>query len=129
MTQIWTDLEISNPNNTNQKVDLTEKSWRKWILDSDKSCRLSKIRTTEYNYSPAESPDLLAGIFHLLRTTRCSTGLNVLDPEQIENRVWRLSLDTIDIWNTRLLQFTCVPAKKLNMKWIKATRIWSTNIC
>ena len=37
-------------------------------------------------YSPAESPDLLAGIFHLLRTTRCSTGLNGSNPEQIEDR-------------------------------------------
>ena len=115
--------------NTNQKVDLTEKSWRKRSLDSDKSCRLRKIRTTEYNYSPVESPDLLAGIFHLLQTTRCSIGLNGSDPEQIEDRGWRLSLYAVDIWNTRLWQFTCVPARKINIKWIKATRIWSTNLC
>ena len=29
---------------------------------------------------------LLARIFHLLRTARCSTGLNGSDPEQIEDR-------------------------------------------
>ena len=29
-----------------------------------------------------ESPDLLAGIFHLLRTVRCSTGLNGSNPEK-----------------------------------------------
>ena len=45
---------------------------------------------------------LLAGIFHLLQIARCSTGLNGLDPEQIEDRGWRLSLDAVDIWNTRL---------------------------
>ena len=39
-----------------------------------------------YNYSPTESPDLLAGIFHLLQIARCSTGLNGLDLEQIEDR-------------------------------------------
>ena len=71
-------------------------------MDSYKSGRRKKIRTTEYNYSLAESPDLLAGIFHLLRTTRCSTGLNGSNLEQIEDRGWRLSLDVVDIWNTRL---------------------------
>ena len=29
---------------------------------------------------------LLAGIFHLLSTARCSTGLNGSDPEQIDHR-------------------------------------------
>ena len=112
MTQIWIDLEISNPNNKNKKVDLTEKSWGKRSLDSDKSCRLRKIRTTDTQlHSPADSLDLLAGIFHLLRTARCSTGLNGSDPEQMEDIGWRLSLDAVDIWNTRLWQFTCVLAK------------------
>ena len=79
-------MEISNPNNTNQKVDLTVKSERKQSLDSDKSCRLRTIRTTEYNYSLAESPYLLLEIFHLPRTTRCSAGMNGSDPEQIDHR-------------------------------------------
>ena len=31
---------------------------------------------------------LIAGIFHLLRTARCSTGLNGSDLEQIDHRGW-----------------------------------------
>ena len=46
MTQIWTDLEVSNPNRLSQKVYLAEESWRR-ILDLDKSCRLRKIRKTD----------------------------------------------------------------------------------
>ena len=56
---------------------------------------------------------LLAGIFHLLWIARCSTGLNGLDPEQIEDRGWRLSLDAIDSWNVMLRSLPCVPAIKL----------------
>ena len=93
MTQIWIDLEVSNPNVVSQRVDLTKESWRR-SLDSDKSCRIRKIRLTDTQLqSPTESPDLLAGIFHFLQTARCSTGLNGSDPEQIEGRGWRLSLD------------------------------------
>ena len=40
--------------------------------------------------------NLLAGIFHLLWIARCSTGLNGLYLEQIEDRGWRLSLDTVE---------------------------------
>ena len=84
---------------------------------------------TLYNTIANTTMMLLAGIFHLLQTARCSIGLNGSDPEQIEDRGWRLSLDVVDIWNTRLWQFTCVPAKNINTKRIKATKIWSTNIC
>ena len=61
-----------------------------------------ELETEEYQnnwilYSPTESPDLLAAIFHLLRIARCSTGLNGSDPEQIEDKGWILSLDTVDI--------------------------------
>ena len=116
MIQIWIDLEVSNPNGLSQKLDLTEESWRR-SLDFDKSCRLGKIRTTNTQfYSPAESPDLLVGIFHLLQTTRCSTGLNGSDPEQIEDRGWRLSLDVVDTWNVMLRLLTCVPTISFNMQ-------------
>ena len=68
-----------------------------------------------YIYSPVESPDLLVGIFHLLQIARCSTGLNGLDPEQIEDRGWRLSLDAIDTWKFVMLRsLPCVPAISFN---------------
>ena len=96
MIQIWTDLEVSNPNWLSQKADLTEESWRK-SMESNKSWELRKIRTTDtYIYSPMDSPDLLAGIFHLLQTVRCSTGLNGSDPEQMKDKGWRPSLDIVD---------------------------------
>ena len=38
-----------------------------------------------FMFKEPEKADSLAGIFHLLRTVRCSTGLNGSDPEQMNN--------------------------------------------
>ena len=102
-------MEVSNQNPLSQIADLTEESWRR-ILDLDKSWKLRKIKTTDtYNYSPVESLDLLARIFHLLWTVRYSTGLNGSDPEQMKDKGWRLSLDVVDTWNVMLCSLPCVP--------------------
>ena len=47
----------------------------------------SKASVSFFNeLDTVESPDLLAGIFHLLRTARCSTGLNGSYLEQMKDR-------------------------------------------
>ena len=59
-------MEVSNQNSLSRRADLNKVGEGAWIQTRVEELRNIKSTDT-YIQSPAESPDLLAGIFHLLR--------------------------------------------------------------
>ena len=85
-------------------------SWASWWI-----WKLLYVAMGDLTRFNKPSFDLLSdGIFHLLWTARCSTGLNDSDQEKIEDRGWRISLDAVDTWNVMLWLLPYVPAISFN---------------